>query len=296
MTAAMKRMFMDGDPLDTAVPVALAEQTGQPPVAGNHAWHVTYVFDRTVDVPSNCEVPPDSPYQWLDFRAWSDVDLQLRQEATEAFDALLAYTVGIITPMFFDHVALSLAMYYVAADGRFAMVPQSQGASATATVSQTSPFPSDALSDRLLLLGQQDWESHAWLGRVWSWHARALTEKPGWRLFMEAWTGLEILARKAGRSALPRHREREDVPAAVSKAMTYDHGRTPPLAADFAAMTLELSPDTSERDVARFTSIKDVRDRLVHGEPIVEESLPAIDARALLGEYIERATVRHIQS
>jgi hypothetical protein len=77
--------------------------------------------------------------------------------------------------------------------------------------------------------------------------------------------------------------------------MTFDEGRTPPLIADFAAMALELSPYTSELDVARFTSIKDVRDRLVHGEPIVEESLPAIDARGLPGEYIERAMLRYMQ-
>jgi hypothetical protein len=212
VTAALNRTFIGGDPLDLAVPVALVEQAARRLVPRKHAWHVTYVFDRTVDVPLNCEAPPDSPYQWLDLRAWSDVDIKLRQEATAAFDALLAYTVGIITPMFFDHVALPLAMYYVAADGRFAMVPQPHADSATATVSQTSPFPSNALRERMALLGRQEWESHAWLGRVWSWHALALTEKPGWRLFMAAWTGLEILARMEGRSALARHRTGKTFP------------------------------------------------------------------------------------
>jgi hypothetical protein len=149
LTAALKRVFMHGELLDQAVPATLDEQAGQPPVPGKHAWHVTYVFERTVDVPPNPEAPPDSPYQWLDLNAWSDVDAKLREEATDAFDALLAYTVGTITPTFFDHVALPLAMYYVADGGRIAMVPQFQARGLSPTVSHTSPFPSAWLSSSL---------------------------------------------------------------------------------------------------------------------------------------------------
>jgi hypothetical protein len=155
LTAALKRVFMHGELLDQAVPATLDEQAGQPPVPGKHAWHVTYVFERTVDVPPNPEAPPDSPYQWLDLNAWSDVDAKLREEATDAFDALLAYTVGTITPTFFDHVALPLAMYYVADGGRIAMVPQFQAGGLSPTVSHTSPFPSEALRDRMVSIGQQ---------------------------------------------------------------------------------------------------------------------------------------------
>lgn len=294
LTAVARLMFAGGPLLDQAVPPVLREQSASPAFKGNYAWHVTYVFERTVDVPMNVDAPEGSPFQWLDLREWSEIDPQLRQEATAAFDALLAYTVGIITPTFFDHVAVSLAMYYVAPDGRIAVVPQFGADSVTGTVQRTSPFPADELRARMVLLGQRDWASHAWLGRVWSWHSFALTEKPGWRLFMAAWTGLEILSRKAGRLALPNHENRTDVPDVVSKHMCYDRKRAPPIAADFAALTLELSPDSCEADLARFIAIKDVRDRLVHGEPMDEGSLPAIDARSLLADYIKKAISRYV--
>jgi hypothetical protein len=295
LEAAVKHVFMGGDQLDRAIPAILAERREQPVLPTQHAWHVTYVFERPVDLPANPHAAPNSPYQWLDLSACRNVDTKLRQEANDAFDALLAYTVGVITPTYFDDVALPLAMYYVADEVRFALVPQFYGGG-KADISHSSPFPSEALRNRVDMLGRKDWESHAWLKRVWSWHGLALTEPPGWRLFMAAWTGLEVLARRAGREALPEHRDRTGVPRAMKEQMKRAQARNPPLAADFAALVLEFSPASAERDYERFVAIKAVRDALLHGEPLDEESLPAQDARALLGEYVEKATVRFIHS
>jgi hypothetical protein len=127
-------------------------------------------------------------------------------------------------------------------------------------------------------------------------HGLAITQQPGWRLFMTAWTGLEVLARRAGRDALPRHGARTDLPAPLARALSHSDAANPPLLADFTALALDLALEDAERDVSRFQQLKAVRDSLLHGDPLLDDQLPAQDARALLGEYVERATTKYIES
>jgi hypothetical protein len=59
---------------------------------------------------------------------------------------------------------------------------------------------------------------------------------------MTAWTGLEVLARRAGRQTLPNHCDRTDLPRAMGEPMKHARAANPPLTGDFAALALELSP------------------------------------------------------
>ncbi|MGH7429801.1 MAG: hypothetical protein ACREJ4_15805 [Candidatus Methylomirabilaceae bacterium] len=114
------------------------------------------------------------------------------------------------------------------------------------------------------------------------------------RTFLSAWSAMEIMigkifpsyqarlvsefAKVSTRPGLTRYLER------IADIMKDKHS----LGDKFAVVSIFLDEQDQSGDIARFGRIKEIRDRLAHGEEVPDASLPNRDLQALFEKYFRR--------
>jgi hypothetical protein len=118
------------------------------------------------------------------------------------------------------------------------------------------------------------------------------TEEDVLRAFLAAWSALEIFVNKVFRSyqdalfqrmAQGRPLRAEERFLKRTQDVMSDKYR---LADKFAAISMQLSPDTADDDLVILESVKKLRDSLSHGESVEEAGLPVDATRALANRYL----------
>lgn len=111
--------------------------------------------------------------------------------------------------------------------------------------------------------------------------------------FLSVWSGLEIFVSKTFKAyedlAFTKLSGDEE-PAVPSKflqrikTVMKDKYR---LSDKFSVLSFELSPNFAEEDIEKFDQIKNLRDKLMHGQDVAISSLPTENARVLLRKYLK---------
>jgi hypothetical protein len=124
------------------------------------------------------------------------------------------------------------------------------------------------------------------------------TQADSLRSFLAAWTAAEILVNKLfgayeekffGSIAEEEHGEaRKKYLRRIREVMKGKYG----LIDRFAAMTVQLSPETANADLTTLTEAKRIRDKMLHGESIDEADLPVKPVQDLACRYLQL----HLQS
>ena len=125
------------------------------------------------------------------------------------------------------------------------------------------------------------------------WYAGALTMTDRWRRFQALFLTLELLAHKLG----AKYRESFLSELAAGHSSGYVDAASldrilarPTLVANFAITAIALDPERSAADVATFTSLKQARDEMSHGQAVDEDELPIAQAEELAERYVSLAT------
>jgi hypothetical protein len=112
------------------------------------------------------------------------------------------------------------------------------------------------------------------------------------RAFLAGWTGIEILVNKAFRSyetvfvnSLRGAAPPETVIRYFDRIQSVMKDKYS-LVDKFTMMAACIAPDDADNDIAQFSKLKNVRDKLLHGADISDKQLPVNELRALLAKYV----------
>jgi hypothetical protein len=280
------RVAMANVLLDTMVGHATAagdagvdEQIDKVPLGfDEHAWYVTMVLDRPVELDD--EQLTENRYWWIDPRGSVETaEGTLIAEVPRAFEVVVAMIAPMLQgSMFEGHVR---DHFYITAEGRGPVFYPRMTGSATGVVARAmADFPLDAIRKRLAALGEHgEWHQ---LGNAAHWYEAMLGERTDHlRRFLWGFIALEVLTNE-----LLSHLQRPALEA-LRKA-----GTQIPLAARFALVANELSPDTAISDIEIFAELRRARNDLAHGNRRLGDQDPPSEAiRALLPRYFELTVV-----
>jgi hypothetical protein len=228
----------------------------------------------------------DKPYFWYANLAAEVACQEFGLHARRLMDEVTA----VLTGHFSQEELLDAQIYEsrvaIRADGKpLQPVPVFRVGSVRATVTKTME---EDLGPRLqgieLPITRDKHESCEAIGR---WVSRSLSEPDGFKRFVWAFAGLEVLCRKASglyrADVLGRVSTDSNLDASVVAELLWPAGmddvRDPArnLAFGFTLMSVALSPETSSRDVAKFKEIQTFRNR-IHGRRIDEQQAMALSA------------------
>jgi hypothetical protein len=253
--------------------------------------YITLLIDHPVSLPE----PSRSldPPLWYDPFELERFDQDLRAAAADAFDLLTAYVAPIVGAKLFAQRLFPRDRVLFKAQGQISLFYPRMTTRADISVGRSKDsFPDADLRRRLGSIAGSAQSQHAWLGRAMRLYAGALSTTDRWRRFQALFSTLELLAHKLG----PRYRESflSELAAGhrsgnVDTASLNRIFARPTLVANFAIAAISLSPEQSTADLTTFVSLKDVRDRMSHGQAVVEEELPIAEAEDLAERYVALA-------
>jgi hypothetical protein len=246
---------------------------------------VTIVFDRPAALPEQGE----SDRAWWDWVKAEPTFDKFAEEARQVIDLATVHLGTLIGQgCISQRVDRKDQIVVLREDKKLSTIPKFTGSAQASLVKPARDFPRDAIDERFGRLDDSAWPRHQWLNRTIHWYSLSLLAEDRRREFQTTWLALEILVNKGARQYRPEIVRAlkvgdADGPAVIELLSTEERSS---LAQRFAILSLRLSPDTADEDMAQFRRAKKGRDAVTHGEHDDPDQLPIADAKDLCRRYI----------
>ncbi len=280
---------MIGNPLSGDFPDRLAEeilkveQQRRASIGSDPVVIIEVIGDVEANIPANAREILDFV---ICFDAFDKKALRTHLQS-EVSAVLTALRIGAGAPYEFRQVADG--SYLTTEDGKVVHSVSAEGGSLSAYVSSrlTAQQLAQIAADIPLTL------SAGALERVMRLHAHSLNESvDNYRSFVAAWSALEILIGKLfpmyQRLLAAELRAVSDAPGlhAYLDRVASVMGDKYSLADKFAVLSVYLDDERKDDEVRVFRELKNVRDRLSHGEELDENTLPTKNVQRLFDKYL----------
>jgi hypothetical protein len=251
------------------------EEMGDEPVFAEHAWYVTFVLRRPVEVPDTEVAETDALFVESAFK----IADQASEYAKPHLDLASTLVSTIVDSRALSTLVLDDRVLLFAEGKRPSGVPLFSGSGAVSVVRGGDSLA--RLGDRLSVLAGIDLRKlggEDWLTRVSHWRTQALLETDPWKQFLWSFFAIEILINKlfdmfrdsvTARLRLERH-DGGVVPEELPLTELVWEASRMPLRSKFALVASELFPESASEDVEQFRIVNEARGTRGHSEPARE--------------------------